>query len=305
MKNNPRMRFVLSDCSKLYLKALTDPFGMFPTAPCVPDLYDSPSKKFSVLLRGTFVVPAATPGVITFRARDAMFNGTAIGYASSASYAGAGIPVLASDPGVIAITSSQGPYSAAQNGPGAANIQNRCVGAGLRIRYIGTELNRGGLIIPFRHPQNQSVGGYTLAQCSNFRTTRLEPASRGWHGITWRPVDAPDYEYYDGPVAANPPGTAGSIVVLIAPCGAANTYEYELVSHHEVTGATDNTTRSESDVAGLSAIRSILDSGFDGDPSTTLFQEAQKLVGMMSTKQLSGYAAGAAKGAYDLYMGSM
>jgi len=300
-----RQHFELSRCSKLYLMALTNPFGVFPVEPCVPDLYDSPSKKVSILFRGTLVVPTTGNGFVVSRIQDSLFNNINTIFTSTNAYAGDGIPPLSTTTGTVAAPVTSGLYQSSQVGTSSASVQYRLVGGGLRVRYIGTELNRGGLVIPFSHPQNQTFTGYSVGSLQSFRTTRLEPASRGWHGICWSPKRVTDYNYYSGAVATQSPGSDGSIAIVVQSSGAQMTWQFEQVAHFEVTGAVDTPTRSDSDMQGMSAIRSVLEGGFDGDPSTGLYTEALKLVNSLGPNTISGFVSGAAKAATDLYMGSM
>lgn len=89
------------------------------------------------------------------------------------------------------------------------------------------------------------------------------------------------------------------------PSGAQMTWQFEIVAHLEITGAVDSPTRSEADTQGMSAIRTLIEGGLDGDPGTTLYQEAVRMVERMGPESVSGFVTTAAKAGLNLYMGSM
>lgn len=262
--------------------------------PCIPDMYDAPSKKVRTLARGTLFVPANTGGFITFFA----FGGAArdcnsINYCD-ATYTYDGIAPTFSTTGVVEQANIQAPYTIANIGPGLGQVQNRLVAAGLRVRYIGTELNRGGMIVPFRHPENQPFTGYHLADMLAYQETRQAIVNREWHGINYVPTNAVQYQYSTATIAVNQnPGYNGSLGIYIENSGAnvSVPYQWEAVAYYEYTGATDGKTVSHSDLNGMSAVRSFLEGGLDGDPTTGLYQEAKNIIGNLTPKDISGFVS--------------
>lgn len=291
--------FQLSSCTTDYLRALTDPFTLPPKElPCIPDLFDSPSKKLRVVQRGMLTSPGTGAGAYTgflmFDVRNGICRDfTTVAY-SGATYASDGFPLTYAMTGVNETGMNQSPYSNADfSDSGAGNMQYRPVAAGIRVRYAGTELERGGVTIPFRHPQNREITGYSTANVLSFQEVRRLPCNRAWHGIMYIPVNSGDYEYGVGVGAQPEPGVAGSIGILLKSGGVnATNWEWEVVAYYEVVGATENVTPSHSDVGGMSAVRTFLEGGFDGDPSTTLYQEAAKKISNLTPNDISGFASG-------------
>lgn len=86
------------------------------------------------------------------------------------------------------------------------NTRYRVVSAGLRIRYIGTELDRGGQIILFMDPLHESVitnvsttpaTGKTLATVEGYTESKRFPVDRNWKTVLYRPVDDQDNQMQD------------------------------------------------------------------------------------------------------------
>jgi uncharacterized protein YeaC (DUF1315 family) len=284
-------QFHLSMCAKDYLSVLTNPFQFIPRGVCIPDLYDSPSKKERMLSRGFFVCgAAAVNGFVMVDTASLAFKDLLAIYASNGSYVSDGFPVTNATTGVTAGANAQAPYTSAQVGVGQGNVQYRIVGVGLRIRYTGTELNRGGRIIPFRHPQNAPFAGYTVSSVLGFNQVGTSVVDRRWHCVAYIPIDSSDYEYKTTTVAGSVTNI-GCIGFITTNSGGTTPtqYEWEVVSYVEYTGTVDNVTPSHSDIGGMSAIRNFLEGGFDGDPGTTLYSEVLRGVSKMGPTEISGY----------------
>lgn len=296
--------YQLSMCSKDYLRAVLDPFQVWNgPLPCIPDLYDSPSQKIRLQQRGILRAPgnSSTNNYTGFLLLD-VYNAICQDYTtvawSGADYAADGFPTSYATAGVNETGMNQSPYTSTDFGETAGTKQYRPVAAGIRVRYAGTELERGGNVIPFKHPQNKSISAYSTANCLSFQEARRVPVTRGWHGVFYLPHTAEDYEYRIGVGDQPAPGLDGSIGILIHSGGAnATLYEWEVVCYYEVTGSVQTATASHSDVGGMSAIRTLLEGGFDGDPSTSMYREAINKISKLTPNDISGFASGAAAGA--------
>jgi len=238
-------------------------------------------------------VPAGSSNgfVIVDPVSCAVSNSAGIMY-SGALYTYDGFPLLNTTTGVLTTNNHQAPFVFGEIGPGIGGVQYRVVGCGLRVRYDGNELNRGGRIIPFRHPQNRPYAGYSSSNVLSYNEVFTLECDRKWHEVTYIPVSATDYLYTStAPVAAPTVAPAGSIGFICTNSGAetATTFEWEAVFHYEYTGTVEDLTASHSDVPGMSAIRNFLEGGFDGKPGTNLFQEIMTGVSRLGPADISGY----------------
>jgi hypothetical protein len=255
------------------LQALEDPFGLkkSPTAACIPDLHAVPSKKTGALHRGNFStgtagygfvllkvhqktndVPVASEGAVTFS--EAAWGGAA----------GSFLPTPSATPatGLSSIGLPKLPYSNAEFAAtaGVGGIQGRVVGAGLRIRYIGPELARGGQINAVRHPENNSLVGLTLAEIKTFTTSKSYPVDREWTYINYQPTEPDEYKYSSQATTSNGIAQWNMGFVITGTTTSTGTpgsapFEFEVVQFIEYIGRINNITTTHVDVQAMSMIR--------------------------------------------------
>lgn len=293
-----QQKFKLSDCAKHYLKALTSPFDLMTqgaSLPCIPDVNSFPSWKISSFIRGTF--NAGTNG-FGYLAMNPLCNtnNLSTGWSTTNAYAGFVVSGAAAV-GNINVLNPRCPF--ASTAYTSNGIQSRTVGCGLRARYIGTELNRGGRLIVSRYPYGSDVDGANIASLLANPNTISVPVSRKWTQVTYVPDDPIQYEYWNQAILQAPGtgGTRAAMTLIIACDGtvAGNAFEYQVVYFHEfaagVTGAgVPNATPTHSDAEGLSAVRDVV----QGIPLTdgqgdTVFRSCLKSIENMLPKDMSGW----------------
>jgi hypothetical protein len=137
----------------------------------------------------------------------------------------------------------------------------RVVGAGLRVRYSDTELNRGGYIVGIEEPNHFSLStSVDLADMSRFDTYKAVPATREWMSVVWHPREQDELNWF---IAVN--GSFGGAddrtqtwplgFAIKGPGSTAVTYEFEACVIAELTGSTiRGLTPSESDAVGMSRV---------------------------------------------------
>jgi hypothetical protein len=169
-------------------------------------------------------------------------------------------------------------------------VNPRVVSALLRIRYIGTQLNRSGTAICLHDPTHSTLFGRTVADLdAEVQSSRVHVCEK-WINIHYAPVYESDYEFRITPF----PGT--SIIPNIdansqfwymgawISCGAAATFEYEFWTVIEFQGKNVRgqvLTHSDPNAlaAGVVAITSVRPS--DNPPEATsnnLLQRAEKYI---------------------------
>lgn len=248
----------LSKCAFNYAQAAVDPWGV-EDPPCVPDEINLPSFKTAVRARGTFT----TGGSLAFAALypyNAIKSDYSIVINTLSNYTENLIQYQAGTVNVF----SDSPFTAASfvvpsNGPAATG---RIVGAGLRVRYIGSELNRGGQYILYRAQANSLIrAGTSVTQLLSDRNTVTAPVDREWHSVVWKPATMNDIAYAN----VGEPGsttivsyTSPSMGIFVSgtlPTG--SVFEYDAVEWWEITGPNlSNLTPSHTDVTGFAAVQS-------------------------------------------------
>lgn len=264
--NLQKPRGHLSDCAQRYAMALSNPFAGI-QEPCVPDNNVTASYKISCRGVGTFTCGTNNVGFVAFAPKRFGNNFPASNspvWYSLSTFAGSTI-TLTSGATVGEANMARFPYNTSDIGDGNGQIQARLVGAGLRIFYSGTELNRGGTIYAIRNPYNNTVHGIDGGEAASFSNTKIIPVDRRKHTICWKPTSADDFAYSNDPhnVAQNSVTYHGNAngpacMAFLVNSTPGNTFTYEIVSHYELLGTVLRGTPSESDATGMAAIFSAI-----------------------------------------------
>lgn len=152
--------------------------------------------------------------------------------------------------------------------PDSEPRQVRLVACGMRARYIGAELNRAGVIMPFAPAGYLDVvAGLTDTEVHNTSNTKTYPITRAWQGCTVRPSDSfqTSYQIQNSSMPNVTSGNA-SMAIVVTGCEVGAPFEFEIVrffealpysqggSNHQVPSR----TISDSDMVGLSTVRQFL-----------------------------------------------
>lgn len=252
----------LSPCALAYMKAVVDPFGLKQTGqlPCIPDLFDMPSYKVNTTVRSVMHTGTNFFGFIVCNpfTND---NATAYAYASTANYTGTTVAA----PGTLNVNSildAQYPF-----GPAGVSYRSmRVVGCGVRVRYIGTVLNRGGRIATACLPFDPNINGLGITNILSFPDVILQQVDDKWHGCYFRAQLQSDMTYYQAG-AVNCTDFAGHnrLAIMVESAAAGAAFEVEITRFLEFLPGGDGlsvpgVSRSDSDIQGLSWVRNILGS---------------------------------------------
>lgn len=158
---------------------------------------------------------------------------------------------------------SNSQYSIASFSPTA--LRGRVVAAGLRIRYVGTELQKGGDHTGLTEPNHAPLVNMTIANFNQYMEAgKLSPDGAKWSSITYRPVDDSDDDFIGAAAGISPAyGSQNSYFmgfVVQCPDGSGanpSLYAYEAYVQCEYIGSVVRTkTPSTVDLAGHSAVNS-------------------------------------------------
>lgn len=241
----------LSACVCEYIELATDPFRI-PEDVAIPMPPAMPSASLSSYIRGTMATGSGSAGFVAIHAKNLVAGNVSSAWKSNGSYAGNTVAVTGT--GVAADTSNS-PYDAAAfgNDPTTGDMQYRLVAAGLRIRYTGTELERGGRCSGLAEPDHRSLTGATLAIMRGYDQASSVPVDGKWHKVLWTPARETDYHYSStAPNSGNSPTMA---FMVIAPSATSLPFEYEAFGHFELIGAQarGKKFRSVDPVGGMAA----------------------------------------------------
>ncbi len=237
------MRGSPSQCLIGYLKVQCDPFTE--DTACVPAAPSTPSQKLSCWSKGTlkcgtlgfgFLQVSTTPTNNTSSFAHISRSDSTLAVAETAV---TGTGVLTDD--------YNSPYAEADFGTANDKKAYRVVACGIRVRYIGTELNRGGLIFAFQHPDHQTTNALAVTDAQKFDGVVGEPVDREWHAALWTPINDDEITYR----TTMPAHPTLAIMIEGSPD---DIYAYEAYLHVEVIGADVPKTPSENDLIGMQAL---------------------------------------------------
>lgn len=317
-----------------YAKAQYCPFLDITPRPSVPDLISIPSEKRKLTMRGKLKCSAATGhGYIFLNPDLAVCDPSNVGdnteanihwlaplWYTTAAFTGTGIPkiidfTLTGTP-VPSTTGTPGYYDQGVTPAKCREIQQngfrtadwRCVGAGIRVKYIGPAEDRSGTVILYNSENNTGyqldTAGMTEQQflARNHLTTQVA-VTEGEHCVLWHPRKPTDlgYQCTRLPSLINQAFEpyfsegAGSIGMVFFGCrNSAGTqggeFVYEVDAYYEFIGTDfQNKTKSDSDILGLSRIQGLMDAEVSPDPSSVQLGKKISDVLGKERKGKSGY----------------
>jgi len=252
----------LGKCSHEYASCLGNPFNG-PLA-CIPIHPAQLSKKVRNFVRGTFqsqtsngiAYIAAWPeaGVVNdqFSIIHSLPSSTTANWFDF-SAAGQGFD------------STNAEYSETQIGLDSDQFEFRVVGSGLRIRYTGTELNRGGEIVGICDANHVSLFQRSLADINKEEVAKKFSVDRKWKTVLYRPVENDDFQFASSITSVAFTDTEKTYYMgfaLQSPAGVSVTFEYEFFSVYELFGKNIRAmTVSNVDAVGFSAVHSVAQLG--------------------------------------------
>lgn len=268
-----RQQAHLSKCATKYIEFMHNPWGM-KDVPCVPSAPALFTRNVYITAKGVLGVGTAGFGFIAVdpihacHSDGAVIDGNAgqgfVQY-STAAYAGN----IVTDSSVAGVNTDLGnsDYVVADFQPvGPTTNTVRVVGAGVRIKYRGTELNRGGSVVAFHDPNHLSTITRTFASVRGDDTAiQLAPdANEGWMHITWGIADNIDADFVPNNqtngILPNLvlDGTYPMAILIESPPGAPGLFDYEVAVGLEIAGRNVRGKKlSNADAAGFSAAQVI------------------------------------------------
>jgi hypothetical protein len=245
--------------TKVYLNSLADPFDAPPGKVVIHPVMFSRSAKYWI--KGTFTCGATHAFVVFSPELMVANNAAAVNHSTTAS---AGSTIQLNPVAGVGFDSSNSDYPAASFGAGPAFAQFRLVSAGLRIRYIGTELNKGGECVGLHQPNHGTLDGQNIPGLLAHREARKKPVSpKVWTTILWRPVDNQDFDFKQQVLPAVYGVSDNYMGFILAPPSAPGDFrfEYEAVSNFEIVGRdVHSKTLSGSDPLGFAAAHAAVQS---------------------------------------------
>lgn len=246
----------LSPCARAYAHTLMNPFeGPMGCVPSTPALL---SRKVRVFARTTMTTGTNQFGFVCADPRSSTANGNVCLKVTTATYAGTTFDLATTPPTGVTDVVSNSDYATLG---GTTGITVRPVGSGIRMRYAGTELNRGGIVVGLQDPNHNSLQGRTQANLESDINSKRFTVSRNWVTVLYKPAYQADTDF--GNIVANT-GAAADLCFFMglcctAPATAAAVFDVEFFTVFEAQGAAvRGTTISEVDETGFGAVQTAL-----------------------------------------------
>jgi len=189
-------------------------------------------------------------------ANDATTGDYRAAYWSTAAYTGSTIAAPSgADTANTVSGNPNSPYGVA--GLSVQGVEYRQVALGLRVRYMGKELDRAGRLVAFEHPEHHGLNGYTMSQLLSYPETESvgNDADRPWICQTYQPKRAAEFSYrdYTGSGQDNP------YLAIAINGNAGDEWEFEVYSLVETVGPNvTNPTESFADDGMASRISTLV-----------------------------------------------
>lgn len=252
-------------CVKHYFRALTDPFTTEAGA-CMPcDLFPLPSAKLKTFVRGRFVL--GTSGVGFIGAAPVLANDAfcaAMTTSTSALTQGAALNSATFQSSAMM---TQLPYSTA-NLSGTQTIHGRIVGAGLRVKYVGSLMNTNGVVVSYEDPDHMDALRLSYDQISSSTSTSLKRVGTDYWDHTVNlsgPVMPGELDFVNSPWTNTNSFRPYLCLAIVGTAG--DSFEYEFYQHAEFIGAiVPNKTVSHADAQAFAKVSEAVKSSTASTP---------------------------------------
>jgi hypothetical protein len=210
------------------------------------------------------VVGTAGTGFVGFDPLSALSGGVN-GYVTTGAY---GLSTITSgvSPGLAATTNNVAPYPLSN-----ASMNVRVVGASIRLKYTGTELNRGGTVTGYAAPQGTTITTSTVDEIRGIQSAVVDSVKRDFSELTYKPYSENQLDYTNALAASGGVLPPKQTLLLMVVSGAVSQapFDYEFHAHYEYQlGGNpttpllplENATLSRPDSIGLSMVTSAMES---------------------------------------------
>jgi hypothetical protein len=171
----------------------------------------------------------------------------------------------------------------------------RVVGCGVRVRYVGTELNRGGTAVKVVGGDLTDFAGVAYTSLISLPEARIEPVNRQWHTIAYRSVNTVKSDFTSSGTLNI---TNSSPMVVCLTGSPSNMFEFEIIRYFEAisSGTTSvlGVSKSDSDGVGMSIVRDFASSILASDAGQAVLNGFSSYIKNSAAHAMSGLALGAA-----------
>lgn len=287
-----RANSLLSRCARDYLEVRENPFAG--KLACLPIATVVPTKKSLYTIQGTMVAGTTGTASVIFAPYRMLQNTASAAAATTAASTNINTVDIATANNTTYVSNSPHAGNTAAN-----DLRGRLVGAGIRVRYIGTENNRGGLLWGLENPVHAGIQNSTFESLQSYGETRSFSVDREWKSVVYHPLDEDESDWFSttDSLTVPPQFFLGFWASGLQSGASASAFQFECVAIFEEQGRTvRGTTPSLSDPVGYAAIQNAssqmeLRKPISGT-RTPIVQKIFDFAGMVIRESISGYVQG-------------
>lgn len=193
----------LSKCGRHYVLAAADPFSPKAVGACVPAFPNRAADRKTLRLTGHF--SAGTTGFAFVAVTPTLATEHGVVYHSSASFNQGLLDIkqpYIDDGKITRVTSGSTGYAESsmvpQSGHPTPGVSGRMVAAGLRIRYIGREDAKQGVIYGYVTSDHSNGNFLPVSSYSNKASCLHAPVCREWRSLSMIACRSEEIEYPQG-----------------------------------------------------------------------------------------------------------
>lgn len=227
----------------------------------VPIWPSLPTLKTNSFVRGIFTVGSNEVGFVYTAPENLGINDAGAAGLRYTQSTFAGTQFSSTTSTGVTFANSNAQFQSSDMGITQSLARWRLVSACLRARYVGTELNRGGSIVAFAHPEHLSLTGFNAASCLAFNSAKKVPVTREWTTVVYCPINvfwrvAPGADFSGADVGDMFMG------ILVEGGGSTqNNFEFEFYGNYEYEGPNiRGKTRCINDTTGMTSIQAAMQS---------------------------------------------
>lgn len=240
------------ECARHYGETLINPFDS-PAGACVPVLPCLNTAKRKIFCRGTGFCQSNGFGGLTCYTSLAGDTPAAI-YTTGTGASN----TMTWDPAHMTKTPPNSELTAANFSDQL--VQARIVGLGIRLRYIGKEVDMNGSVFALEEPNHGKTDTMNIDDLRAYDRVKTKPFSREWVVAAWQPV-LPIETAFSNNAYASPFSTPTNPLIILISCQGSGTagnpslpFEWEYYAHYESIGVQAR-GKSESHIAPVQAQR--------------------------------------------------
>lgn len=305
-------RAMQDECAKSYFQSLLDPYDSPPG--CLPIFPALPSLKGKCWVKGTMSSGIGSTAFISVHPQIA--NDTTIANSrsviwSNSNWAPARSPTIAErtlSTAGIDTANFNSPFTYSQFNTGSGAVEWRPVSIGVRVRYSGTELNRGGTIYAIEEPDHMDLNNEGVAGLMAYPKCYRAHVTREWTTCNWLPKRATEVEYTALSYYKNL--SFPLMIMIVAPTADPASYDFEVVMNYEAIGyqvptrtmsyAADETVKSGLAALNSGPVQGLIDGFLSTYTGHDMSRTAGRLLGYATRASSALFARSAAQRQYAI-----